>query len=107
MPQEIIFKTSYYRLLTTILSGSAPRLFVDPFECIGPAIVTNGGYYERDCINGHKLYLSKLNQVKTLCVDVGSNTGNHIVSMAGYFDFAIGLEPINFFACNANICLMA
>ena len=99
------FKTSYYRFLTTILPRSAPRLFVDPFECIGAAVVTDGDYYEWDYINCLKLYLSELNQVKTLYVDVGANIGNHIVSMAGYFDFAIGFEPINFnfFACNANI----
>lgn len=99
------FRSALYRYLTTVHVQGAPRLFVDPFECIGASILVDKQYYEAHILAALKGYLNALPNARTLFVDVGANLGNHLVALGGLYEKAIAFEPIafNYHLCSANI----
>lgn len=99
------FRSALYRYLTTVQVQGAPRLFVDPFECIGASILVDKQYYESHGLAAFKGYVNELSSERTLFVDVGANLGNHLVALESLYEKAIAFEPVafNYYLCLANI----
>jgi FkbM family methyltransferase len=94
-----------YDFQTSIRTKNAPRLFVDPFECIGAYVSTCAVFYENEVIDALKLFLRESASMSLFYVDIGANIGNHLVAFREHYEDFVGFEPnpVNYKLCQANL----
>ena len=99
------FQSSLLNYLMLKHHQKAPRLFLDPFECIGASVVVSASYYEQSTLAAVRQYLKNLPPSPLVYVDVGANLGNHLVALGDLYEYGIGFEPIpfNYHLCLANL----